>query len=580
MQANPDQPTGQQPSQSDPVKTVRYGFGVERISRFIRDETRALLSVSQERKDAIREEIQEGSVPDTRYYILLAISSLIAALGLVTDSPAVVIGAMLISPLMTPIFGISLGLIRGNVTLLRRAVAGEFGGVALAIFVAMLLGFLPIPFDITKEMLARTEPTLLDLGVATLAGLAGCMAMIDERISPVLPGIAIATAIVPPLATCGLCIALGAYQGAWGAFLLFFANFLAILVVSFMLFVVAGFVPRWEMRSKLHIYRRLSSALIGFIIVTFLLTQALMGMVENLRDKNLIEEVLMQELSDEPATTVYNLLFKKKDDTLDVLATVRTPRVLTSRKIKELQDKIAESMGMDTQLIVRCDIVTDVSAKGSTSAVVNENLDGEFISTNLNPRVKRYQLAEQALREIFEDQPAISFREFDLLELKQGPLILATVESLRWLKASEVAAFEKTIQQRLDDPELRLLIRSEALVGVSSKGRVLYGRAHFSNLPEDEKSEQEMIEAETHSAISSIHNMFVASVDAMRKDDAWAVRAEVYGPRVMTPAEIKAAEKRITHSVKQPVQLEVWSRTELVVTGEKYIPLGSYADRE
>ena len=579
MQANPDQPSDKSSLESGRDKTVRYGFGVERISRFIREEARSFISVSQERREAIRDEIQTGSIPDTRYYILLAISSLIAALGLVTDSPAVVIGAMLISPLMTPIFGISLGLIRGNVILLRRAVIGEFGGVALAIFVAMLLGLLPIPFDITREMLARTEPTLLDLGVATLAGLAGCMAMIDERISPVLPGIAIATAIVPPLATCGLCIALGAYQGAWGAFLLFFANFLAILVVSFILFFMAGFVRHWEMDSKFNIFRRLSSALIGFIIVAFLLTQALLGMVDNLRDRNEIESILIEEFSDEPATAVSNLLFKKKDDSLDILATVRTPRVLTSRKIMDLQNKITDRMGIKTQLIVRCDMVTDVSATGSTSAVVNENLDGEFISDKLNPKVRRFQLAEQALREIFEEQPAITLREFELLELKQGPLIMATVQSLRYLKSSEVATFEKTIQQRLNDPELRLMIRSESIVGISSKGRVLYGRAHFGNLPEEELARQKTIEETTRSAIEDIKNMFVASVDAMRKDDGWAVRAEVFGPRVLSPTEVKVIENKITQAAEQTATLDVWFRTELVVTNEEYIPLGNYSDR-
>ena len=578
MQADHDQPSTTPPPESG--KKTRYGFGVERISRFIREETRALLSVSQERKQAVRSEIHDGSVPDMRYYILLSISSLIAALGLVTDSPAVVIGAMLISPLMTPIFGISLGLLRGNVTLLRRGLIGEFGGVGLAIFVAMLLGFLPIPFDITREMLARTEPTLLDLGVATLAGLAGCLAMIDERISPVLPGIAIATAIVPPLATCGLCIAYGAYQGAWGAFLLFFANFLAILIVSFILFTVAGFVHRWEMGSKLNVLRRLSSALIGFVIVGFLLTQALVGMVENLSDKKMIESVLADELANEPATSLYNLLFKKKDNTLDILATVRTPRVLTPRKIHDLQNKIAERMGINTHLIIRCDIVRDVSATGSTSAVVSENLDGEFISTNLSPKVKRYQLAEQALREALEDRPAWTLRDFQLLELKEGPLILATIQSLRWLNSSDVAEFEKTIQQRLDDPELRLLIQSDSIVGVSSKGRVLYGRAHFSNLSDEEIAKQKLIEETARSSIQTVKDMFVAAVDAIREDEGWAVRAEVYSPKVLAPAEVKAIENKIIQATGESVKLDVWAHTDLVVTGKEYRPQGAFSVSE
>ncbi len=83
---------------------------------------------------------------------------------------------------------------------------------------------MPFTLEVTSEMLARTRPTLIDLMVAMLAGLAGCLTWIDERVSPVLPGVAIATAIVPPLAACGLGLAFGSYEAAWGAFLLFLAT--------------------------------------------------------------------------------------------------------------------------------------------------------------------------------------------------------------------------------------------------------------------------------------------------------------------------------------------------------------------
>ena len=89
-------------------------------------------------------------------------------------------------------------------------------------------------------MLARTQPNLIDLLVAVFAGLAGAYALVDERISPALPGVAIATAIVPPLSTCGLCIAMGAWTGAFGALLLFLANFVSILLVALLvLFLVS-----------------------------------------------------------------------------------------------------------------------------------------------------------------------------------------------------------------------------------------------------------------------------------------------------------------------------------------------------
>ena len=125
-----------------------------------------LLSTSENRKQEVRDDISIGSTPRTAYYLLLSISILIAAFGLVTNSAAVVIGAMLVSPLMTPIFGISLGLIRGNMTLLRKAFVAEFVGVIIGIGAAAILGLLPFLNEVTPEMLSRTSPTLIDLVVA------------------------------------------------------------------------------------------------------------------------------------------------------------------------------------------------------------------------------------------------------------------------------------------------------------------------------------------------------------------------------------------------------------------------------
>ncbi|HZK13759.1 MAG TPA: DUF389 domain-containing protein, partial [Desulfobaccales bacterium] len=190
------------------------------------------LSTTPERLQRVREEITLGSEPKVSFYALLTTASLIASFGLIANSTAVIIGAMLVSPLMTPIIGISLALVVGDTPLLGRALRAEALGVVLSIGIAAVLGMFPLALQVTPEMLSRTEPNLMDLLVAVLAGFAGTYALIDARLSPALPGVAIATAIVPPLANSGLCLAMGAYQGAWGSFLLFFANFLAILLVS------------------------------------------------------------------------------------------------------------------------------------------------------------------------------------------------------------------------------------------------------------------------------------------------------------------------------------------------------------
>jgi hypothetical protein len=118
------------------------------------------LRVSSERKLEIVREIKEGSQPSRSFYILLLAASLIASFGLMANSTAVVIGAMLVSPLMTPIIGMSLALVRGNGKLFWRATQAEIFGVMLAIGIAALFGLLPMNLEPTPEMLARTQPNL------------------------------------------------------------------------------------------------------------------------------------------------------------------------------------------------------------------------------------------------------------------------------------------------------------------------------------------------------------------------------------------------------------------------------------
>jgi uncharacterized membrane protein len=131
-----------------------------------------LLSVFPARRAAVLDDIRSGSAPRPIYYVMLGASALIAGFGLLANSPAVVIGAMLVSPLMTPIFGITVGLSGASLRLLRDALIAEFSGVLLAVALGFLLGLLPLSLSATPEMLARTSPNLLDLFVAALAGLA------------------------------------------------------------------------------------------------------------------------------------------------------------------------------------------------------------------------------------------------------------------------------------------------------------------------------------------------------------------------------------------------------------------------
>jgi len=550
----------------DPDGTRSTTHGLSLLQLVIHD----LFSVSTARRAAVLDDISSGSAPRMLYYILLAASSLIAGFGLLADSPAVVIGAMLVSPLMTPIFGITVGLSGSNLRLLRDALIAEFGGVLVVVAFGLLLGLLPLSLSATPEMLARTSPNLLDLFVAALAGLAGCLAMIDERISASLPGVAIATSLTPPLTTCGLCLALGAYDGAWGAFLLFFANFLAILVVATTIFIIAGFVRREEIGSIVDFVPRYAAPVLGLLLVTFLLTGQLINVVRERRTDSTIRAVLAEQLRDEPNITLVDVFHTQGRGRLEILSVVRTSRVLSPQKVLAVQDALRARLGSDADLYIRCALTKDVAARGSANLLPERTLDGKFTHRDLSPAARLAQIAEQTVRDILVDRPDIMLDDVNVLQMPVGPVVLVSIKSARNPIGLEVTRAEAAIRRRTGDPTVRLLVRTIELSDVTSTGRVLLGQAHLGITSEQDAVVAHALEDSTRKRIGKLHNIFADNVDAARTDVGWEVRAEVVGATVPSPAEIAAIERELAIQVAAPVSLSVWARTDVVVTGTRY----------
>ena len=176
------------------------------------------------------------------FAILMLLATLIAGLGLLADSAAVVIGAMLVAPLMTPLLGGGLAIVQGNWPLWKDCQKAVLLGFFSALTVSVLLGFGArlIGMNLTSELMARGEPTLLDLGVAFASGIAASYCLARPKLSSALAGVAIAAALVPPIATTGICLALGEHVTARGAALLFGTNVVAIVLGSGLNFFIAG----------------------------------------------------------------------------------------------------------------------------------------------------------------------------------------------------------------------------------------------------------------------------------------------------------------------------------------------------
>ncbi|MCW3470419.1 MULTISPECIES: TIGR00341 family protein [Rhodococcus] len=178
------------------------------------------------------------------FWTMLALSAVIAVAGVVSDSTATVIGAMIVAPLSTPILGVGLGITVGRRALIVRSIVRIVAGIVLVVVLGVLFArVLPNPGNVlaNSQVLGRTSPTLMDLVAALATGLVGAVAVARRDVGDVLPGVAIAISLVPPLGVVGVCLGSGAPTLALGAFVLFASNAVALIITATLVLVAAGY---------------------------------------------------------------------------------------------------------------------------------------------------------------------------------------------------------------------------------------------------------------------------------------------------------------------------------------------------
>ena len=189
------------------------------------------------------ERVQRSSRWDFDFILLICLSTVIAAGGLIQDSAAVVIGAMLVAPLMTPLLGAGLAMVQGNPVLFRNTLftvlRGFLVAFAVAIVVVIVAGWF-VPVHLTDELRARGQPTPLDILVAMVGGIAAAYASGRPNLLSALPGVAIAAALVPPIATSGISLWLGDFGLSFRSALLFVTNIVAIILGTALAFRATG----------------------------------------------------------------------------------------------------------------------------------------------------------------------------------------------------------------------------------------------------------------------------------------------------------------------------------------------------
>jgi len=527
--------------------------------------------VSAQRAREIVREISFASRAKGRFFVLLITASMIASFGLIANSTAVIIGAMLVSPLMTPIFGAALGMLRGNPRMLGRALMSEAIGVVLTIGAAYLVGLPQITFaDATPEMLSRTQPNLIDLLVALFAGFAGSYAMLDERVSPALPGVAIATAIVPPLSTCGLCLSLGAWSGAQGAMLLFLANFVSILIVALFTFWAGG-LSRTRRQSFGRVVVHFGPTLAAFVVISIILTNSLIKITRQRALVTGIHEILDTHLAMKSGADLEELVYQRTPQSVQVMASVRAHHTISPAWVTKMESEIEQLLNTPVDLVIRTIRSRDVCSLGSSLQVVPPNMNGVFLVPVANDFEARETLATQVIREAFEKEPGFELTRVEYgLSPEDESIIVAYANAIRRLTQREIVDIEMQLQERFEDPELHFFMRVDA---TSLRGRNGPIQVEWTNIRSAGLKQSDLlpkIEQEVLNAFKATNEVVPIRTHFNYSKKHWRALVEIIGSGIITPDDLREIRKRLTSTIASDVELLVWHRGDFIVTEKGY----------
>jgi uncharacterized hydrophobic protein (TIGR00271 family) len=313
---------------------------------------------------AVRANIDLNSQFDVAYVTMNALATVIACYGLFENSPAVVIGAMIIAMLLGPISGVALGLVDGNDRLARKALATLAGGVAIVYVTAFILGLVHSDFPLTDEIYSRTTPNLMDLMIGLGGGAAGAYSMISPRLSVAFVGVAIATALVPPLSSSALCLARGEYSLALGALLLAFTNIVGIQAAGSVVMWLGGYRGGQQTTRVKILERGLLSVALLCILAAVLGVQ-LREVISKEVYRASVHKILATVAAAHKGAYLSDVRFQQDSRRLVVMATYNTPVAFTPQEVAALEPKLPRRPGTSSlELRIRSIPVTVSSKTG------------------------------------------------------------------------------------------------------------------------------------------------------------------------------------------------------------------------
>lgn len=306
------------------------------------------LKTEKEDYNALETSINNGVVFRGTNLWILIFAIFVASLGLNVNSPAVIIGAMLISPLMGPIIGLGFGMAINDLPLLRKAWLNYIVAAVVGLITSTIYFLLSPINDAHSELLARTSPNIYDVLIALFGGLAGVLATSSKQKGNVIQGVAIATALMPPLCTAGYGLATFQFKFFFGAFYLFIINTVFIALAAFVTIRLLKFPVKHQLNPKDEIKAR---RIVGVIVIITLLPSIYFGY--DIVQKNEYSKNASRFIETEAIFPNDYLLKKVVDAGQKTIILTYGGEKITEDKISELKSKLKDYHLDDTDLQIR-----------------------------------------------------------------------------------------------------------------------------------------------------------------------------------------------------------------------------------
>ena len=325
--------------------------------------------------------------------VILILSMFIASIGLNMNSTAVVIGAMLISPLMGPILATGFGFATLNFTVVKSGILRLSLQVTIAVLASALYFYISPVQAATSELLARTEPNIFDVFIAIFGGLAGIIGQTRKTLDNVIPGVAIATALMPTLCTAGYGLANGNWQYFIGAGYLFFINAFFIFFAAFIVLKGVYSLPFHKQAEEVNRRNQLIFLVIG-LIMAIPSIYAGYDMTIKYSESNHMEQFIKNDINQEGRRQVIDYSLDQTNKLVDIVV-IGAP--VTSEEQAKLDDKLQKDEYLQPYTLR---FVNSVDEKKSTMDKTNLNKSSENLETykNLNNLYQpTYQLVSETI---------------------------------------------------------------------------------------------------------------------------------------------------------------------------------------